>query len=356
MRTRLLSAGFLLLELTIAHSEASPPVSRKILVDGETGSGVSDELIWLGFSPDDRHIAAMGRAKLQVHLYLYLVANGELRKKDRFGCSARELAFGPPAAFDKSGSHLAHLTDVEVRFWPIGAAQPSKPLGLPREWPLPLYGGSASLWAQPTEGAFSIICLRRGKDGVIADLRRDNKSGHSRSKELDLRSVSAIAIDKERIFLARKNEIGEVLTVNVTQRSGDGAFDIKSGEAANTLSSLVVSNNGQLLAGGGEDGMIRVWNIDSKRELWRTHGSFFSVPKLAFSPDGSLLAFFARDSKGANVGVIDAKTGTLLRTWNENKALVRDVCFDALGERLATVSNDRNIRIYLTKGLLKQGR
>jgi hypothetical protein len=153
MRIRLLSAAILSMELMIAYADASPPVGRRILIDGEADSESPDEFVWLGFSPDNRYIASFRRTKTVADLCLHSVADGELRKKDSFPCYSRRLAFGPPAVFDASGSHLAYLTDSEVLFWPIGAAQPSKPIGLSREWPLPLYGGSASLWAHSTEGS-----------------------------------------------------------------------------------------------------------------------------------------------------------------------------------------------------------
>jgi WD40 repeat protein len=54
--------------------------------------------------------------------------------------------------------------------------------------------------------------------------------------------------------------------------------------------SLAISPDGRLLASGGKDRMIRLWETTTGRELARWEAHLSSVNVLAFSPDGQTLA------------------------------------------------------------------
>lgn len=60
---------------------------------------------------------------------------------------------------------------------------------------------------------------------------------------------------------------------------------------------LAFSPNGHWLAGGGDDGYLRVWEVSTRREVQRLHGHEGSTQKLAFSADGRRLVSFG-DGEG----------------------------------------------------------
>lgn len=65
----------------------------------------------------------------------------------------------------------------------------------------------------------------------------------------------------------------------------------------------------------------------------------------AYSPDGSLLAGGASDSR---TRIWNASTGLLLRTVQEHTATINDVAFSPTGALFATASDDRSTRIWNT--------
>jgi len=63
----------------------------------------------------------------------------------------------------------------------------------------------------------------------------------------------------------------------------------------NWVRTVIYSPDGKLLASGGEDQMIRLWDVETGTCLYMLQGHTSWVRSLAFNPDGSLLASGADD-------------------------------------------------------------
>jgi WD40 repeat protein len=78
---------------------------------------------------------------------------------------------------------------------------------------------------------------------------------------------------------------------------------------ARHLRSVAFSPDGKLLAGGGDDGDVRIWNLETGKLVRRLARGHDDIDAVAFSPDGKYLA-----SAGGDVRVWDARTCRLTRT------------------------------------------
>lgn len=64
-----------------------------------------------------------------------------------------------------------------------------------------------------------------------------------------------------------------------------------------SVSSVGFSPDGKLLASGGQDNTIKIWEVDTGKELYTLRGSDCTVNSVAFSPDGQVLVSGDRSVK-----------------------------------------------------------
>ncbi len=108
----------------------------------------------------------------------------------------------------------------------------------------------------------------------------------------------------------------------------------------NTISSVVFSPNGKYIASGSVDKTIKLWDVESGKEIRTFLGNnlIFSV---CFNPDGDYIA-----SCGENIQLWDIASGKEIRTFFGHKGAVLSVSFSPDGKYLAGASNDSTIKIW----------
>jgi len=109
------------------------------------------------------------------------------------------------------------------------------------------------------------------------------------------------------------------------------------------LRSVAYSPDGKLLATGGGDQLIKIWNAETGQELATLAGHQGDVWSLAFSPDGRTLASGSRDR---TVRLWDVTTGRELSRLDAHSDSVYSVAFSPDGRRLASASTDRTIKLW----------
>ncbi len=129
-------------------------------------------------------------------------------------------------------------------------------------------------------------------------------------------------------------------------------WDIRSGEEVSHFSGhksfiacIAFSLDGKQLA-AGSDRTVRLWDIESGMELAAFIGHDNPVKSIVFSPDGKRLA----SSSGQSVRLWDAESGTTLTTFRQDSSWVYSVAFSLDGEPWALtgtrMASKRNIQLW----------
>ena len=106
---------------------------------------------------------------------------------------------------------------------------------------------------------------------------------------------------------------------------------------------VVFSPDGSLLAAGGANGEIRLWDMQQYQPLLTIQAHANWVRGLAFSPDGSKLASCSSDG---TVGLWTVAHGQCLHILQGHQNWVWQVQFSSDGEHLFSVSEDTTVKLW----------
>jgi len=119
-----------------------------------------------------------------------------------------------------------------------------------------------------------------------------------------------------------------------------------------TVTSIAFSPNGKVLAAGGRNNELKLWDLSSGEVLHTLighQGETISGISVIFSPDGSMLA--SGNDDDFNVKLWDVSSGEVLRTLSGHKYGVNSVTFSPDGRILASGSNDDTVKLWdITSG------
>ncbi|MCC3584509.1 NACHT domain-containing protein [Microcoleus sp. PH2017_30_WIL_O_A] len=110
-----------------------------------------------------------------------------------------------------------------------------------------------------------------------------------------------------------------------------------------SVRSVIFSPDGKLLATGDTDGIVRLWEASSCREILTCKGHSNVVESVAFSSDGKILASGSYDK---TIKLWDVKTGECLKVLQGHTESVMSVRFNPDGNILASGSFDGTVRLW----------
>ena len=111
----------------------------------------------------------------------------------------------------------------------------------------------------------------------------------------------------------------------------------------NTINSLAISPDSNTLASGGEDKIIRLWDLNTQTIVHTLSGHSQTVTSVAFSPDGEILATASDDH---TIKLWHLKTSKEMYTLNGHSRAVKSVSFHPDGQILASGSWDKTIKLW----------
>lgn len=111
----------------------------------------------------------------------------------------------------------------------------------------------------------------------------------------------------------------------------------------NALDAIAFSNDGTLLASGGRDNAIRIWDVRLGTLVRNIEGHTDWVTSLIFSPDGNRIISGSRDN---SVRVFDVTTGALLTVITAHDDIVNAVSITPDGRYIVSGGRDGFIKIH----------
>ena len=142
------------------------------------------------------------------------------------------------------------------------------------------------------------------------------------------------------------------MTLGVPWGASVHLFDIRAGEITQTqtfkghinhVRSTAISPDGKTLASGGLEDTVRLWDIETGRQMHLLKRHQRSVFHVVFSPDGKTLASAGWDD---TIHLWNADTGKHKKTLIGHLDAIQGVTFSPDGQTIVTWSNDRTVRLW----------
>jgi len=253
-------------------------------------------------------------------------------------------------SFDPSGNLVVSAGRETIRVWqkrddtllyPISKAHKGDILSLSFDPKQPTEPGKPLFASTGEDGTIKIWQISQSNQVRPAKVSRTQTPvrgwiGHSGS------AINAISFSPTQQILASAGEDGTIKIWNI-----DGSLVRTLPGHTPGATSVSFHPNGKILASAGKDGAIRLWNLEDGALIPTLQRHNDAVNSVAFNPSGTLLASAGAD----NTVKLWSFDGSLVKTLSENEDEahqdeVLKVAFSPDGKLLASSSRDRSIKIW----------
>jgi WD40 repeat protein len=146
----------------------------------------------------------------------------------------------------------------------------------------------------------------------------------------------AFTPDSSRLIFAPTRFASRLIVYNLVDDSVEG-------ELAGLDSPHVISTNSSMVAAGGRDGQVCVWDLASRESIRKFDAHDSIVVGVALSPDGKTLATGGDDS---DIRLWDAQTFERIGLLEGHHSQVWDLKFCPNGRYLTSASMDRSVKLW----------
>ena len=131
-------------------------------------------------------------------------------------------------------------------------------------------------------------------------------------------------------------------------------WEVESGKEIRTftshtdnVSSVSFSPDGKYIASGSWYGTIKLWEVESGKEIRTFSGHTSYVTSVSFSPDGKYIASGSGDD---TVKLWEVESGKEIRTLTGHTSVIKSVSFSPDGKYLASGSRDATVKLWEVEG------
>jgi WD40 repeat protein/serine/threonine protein kinase len=240
--------------------------------------GIIGNIDFLEFSPDGQHIA-IARGFPLTDISVWDVINDELVYKPEIGATRIEqIGFSPDGQFVFAVVRTKENEQSQVYIW---------------EW-------RAQRMLCTSENISSVKCSVFSPDGNFILLGNEDGTiykweiANSPKCELvltDIGSPKSLKLTPNGMYVI-------ILTTNGEIRIVDNAFQRQqSCVLTKPINSIALSQDGNFMVGGGDDGFLYAWKVVSANEIFRSKAHLDPIRQVAFAPSGEFVLSVGRDSK-----------------------------------------------------------
>lgn len=348
---------------------------------GNTGPG------WLAYSPAGQSIASVvvqetrgERPEYHYELHAWNSVDRKERLKADLGSSRTPHWGGDLASFPSIDTIMTGGQELKVWNLENGSLVSSQSTGGTADhtvWSVPdlresfylrrephRYGSPVELFYQSPEGAtIDHLRFRKGRYGVQANEQTTIQPPHEGLQT----EIVAMNFGRTHLIASFRDETSgnkaqHALVLYQIKRLEEFEL-VPIAEATNPhpcpVSAVAFARNGRLLATGGEDGSICLWDVDNSESTWRQRVTLDKISDhrvcaLTFSRDWRMIAAVTWDKTKPNLLLLDGETGKLLQAvrLGPDRELTT-VAFSPDNRTLLTGSGTGKIRAWDVSTLLK---